>query len=803
MKDHTHHSKSKDTSEQGYDKVPSGFEGEIYSCPMHPEVRDTEKSNCPICGMFLALKSTGSGHPHKQDQVGEASHDCCSVDPVAGAAPAGKFNKVPEDFDGMVYTCPMHSEVRDIKASSCPICGMGLEPAGIVHGEADTTELDDFTKRFWVGLVLAIPVLILAMGPFLGLPIEKLIPRQISVWVELLLATPVVLWSGWPFFKRGWASIINRSPNMFTLIALGTGAAWIYSVVATTMPDIFPVGFREADGTVAVYFEAAAVIVVLVLLGQVLELRARERTGGAIRALLDLAPKMARVVRTDGSEEEVPLEDVQVGDHLRVRPGDKVPVDGIIFEGGSSVDESMLTGEPLPIKKEDGDDVTGGTINGTGSFILKAVRVGGDTILSQIVNMVAEAQRSRAPIQKMVDKVSAYFVPLVVLSAILAFVAWSFWGPSPALAYALIAAVSVLIIACPCALGLATPMSIMVATGKGAMAGVLVKNAESLENFAKVDTLIVDKTGTLTMGKPALTDIYPVEGFQEKDLLRLAASLEMGSEHPLADAIVRGVEARGIKLSKAKNFEAVTGKGVKGTVSKKAIALGNAKMMQSLDLDLTNLLGPADVMRAEGKTAMFVAIEGKLAGLIAVSDPIKETTQEAINDLHKAGLKIIMATGDNETTARAVASQLGIDDVRADMLPENKAALVKELQEAGAVVAMAGDGVNDAPALAQANVGIAMGTGADVAVESAGFTLLKGDLQGIIRAHRLSISTMKNIRQNLFFAFIYNAVGVPVAAGVLYPVFGILLSPMIAAAAMSLSSVSVISNALRLRRLKL
>ena len=797
MKDIKNHSKDTSSSDN-YDKVPTDFKGAIYACPMHPEVRDVKASSCPICGMFLKLEADIASNKNAHE-----NHDGCAVDEASAATPAGKHNKVPDGFDGMVYTCPMHPEVRDVKASSCPICGMGLEPAGIVHGEIDTTELDDFTRRFWVGLILAIPVLILAMGPFLGLPIEKVIPKRITVWLELILATPVVLWSGLPFFQRGWASVINRSPNMFTLIALGTGAAWIYSVVATSMPGIFPDGFRQEDGTVAVYFEAAAVIIVLVLLGQVLELRARERTGGAIRALLDLAPKMARIVHADGREEEIPLEEVSVGDHLRVRPGDKVPVDGTVFEGSSAVDESMLTGEPLPIKKDAGDDVTGGTINGTGSFILKAVRVGGDTTLSQIVNMVADAQRSRAPIQKMVDKVSSYFVPLVILAAITAFIAWAIWGPSPALAYALIAAVSVLIIACPCALGLATPMSIMVATGKGALAGVLVKNAESLENFSKVDTLIVDKTGTLTMGKPALTDVYPVDGLDEKQFLKLTASLEMGSEHPLAEAIVRGVEDRGIKLSKAKDFEAVTGKGAKGVVDGKSVALGNARMMETLGLDPSDLGPQADKLRSEGKTAMFVAIDGKFAGLIAVSDPIKETTQEAINDLQRAGLKIIMATGDNETTAKAVADKLGIDAVRADMLPEHKAALIKKLQAGGAVVAMAGDGVNDAPALAQADVGIAMGTGADVAVESAGFTLLKGDLRGIIRAHKLSKATMSNIRQNLFFAFIYNAVGVPIAAGVLFPVFGILLSPMIAAAAMSMSSVSVIGNALRLRSLKL
>jgi len=801
MKDHSHPHEKADT-DKSYDKVPVDFDGATYACPMHPEVRDIEKSNCPICGMFLKLESEIEDGDNEHAGKDHGDHECCSVN-AATAAPPGKYDKVPPDFDGMVYTCPMHPEVRDVKASSCPICGMGLEPAGIVRGAADTTELDDFTRRFWIGLILAIPVLILAMGPFIGLPTEKFIPRRISVWLELMLATPVVLWCGWPFFKRGWASVINRSPNMFTLIALGTGAAWAYSVVATSLPSIFPDGFRQEDGIVAIYFEAAAVIVVLVLLGQILELRARERTGGAIRALLDLAPKMARIVRADGSEEEIPLEDVKVSDHLRIRPGDKIPVDGSVFEGSSSVDESMLTGEPLPVKKQAQDDVTGGTINGTGSFILKAERVGGDTTLSQIVNMVAEAQRSRAPIQKTVDKVSSYFVPLVVLSAILAFIAWSIWGPSPALAYALIAAVSVLIIACPCALGLATPMSIMVATGKGAMAGVLVKNAESLENFAKVDTLIIDKTGTLTMGKPALTDVSPMDGFDEQEFLKLLASLEIGSEHPLAEAIVRGVEDRGIKLSKAKNFEAVTGKGVKGIVSNKAVALGNSRMMETLGLDPSNLGDQAETMRAEGKTAMFVAIEGRLAGLIAVSDPIKNTTQEAINDLHKAGLKIIMATGDNVTTAKAVADKLDIDEVRADMLPEHKAALIKELQAGGAIVAMAGDGVNDAPALAQANVGIAMGTGADVAVESAGFTLLKGDLRGIIRAHKLSKATMRNIRENLFFAFIYNGVGVPIAAGVLYPVLGILLSPMIAAAAMSLSSVSVIGNALRLRSVKL
>ena len=689
---------SKHTEKSEYDKVPEGFDGTVFTCPMHPEVRDTEESNCPICGMFLKAET--------DDEDTDGEHDCCASNPEAENAPPGKYDLVPPGYSGTIYVCPMHPEVRDIRASSCPICGMGIEPAGVVTGEADTTELDDFTKRFWIGLILTIPVVILAMGPFVGIPVNDFIPKRITVWIELVLATPVILWSGWPFFTRGWASVKTRNLNMFTLIAMGVGAAWAYSVVATIIPDIFPDAFRK-DGIVEIYFEAAAVIVTLVLLGQVLELRAREQTGGAIRALLDLAPKMARIVREDGEEEEIPLEDVQVGDHLRVRPGDKVPVDGAVFEGRSSVDESMLTGEPLPIEKTKGDDLTGGTINGTGSFIMQAKRVGGDTTLSQIVNMVAEAQRSRAPIQKLVDQISGYFVPAVILIAITAFIVWSIWGPDPAMAYALISAVSVLIIACPCALGLATPMSIMVATGKGAMAGVLVKNAESLENFAKVDTLIVDKTGTLTMGKPALTDVLPVDGMDEKQFLALTASLEKGSEHPLAEAIVRGVEERGIKLSKTKDFEAVTGKGVQGIVSGKMVAIGNARMMADLGLDRDSLISEAEAMRKQGKTAMFVAIENKLAGLVGVSDPIKDTAQQAIDALHKAGLKIIMATGDNATTAQAVADKLGIDEVRADMLPEHKSALVKELQAAGAIVAMAGDGVNDAPALAQANVGIA------------------------------------------------------------------------------------------------
>jgi Cu+-exporting ATPase len=613
----------------------------------------------------------------------------------------------------------------------------------------------------------------------------------------------VVLWSGWPFFQRCWASFVNKSPNMFTLIGIGVGAAYLYSLIATVAPGIFPAAFRGPGGAVDVYFEAAAVIVVLVLLGQLLELGARERTGGAIRALLDLAPKTALRVGADGEDEEVPLDEVLVGDQLRIRPGDSIPVDGVVVEGRSSVDESMLTGESLPVEKTPGDALTGGTLNKTGSFVMEARRVGAETMLSQIVNMVAEAQRSRAPIQKLADVVAGYFVPTVVAVAIIAFIAWSIWGPDPAMAYAFIAAVSVLIIACPCALGLATPMSIMVATGRGAQAGVLIKNAENLERFADVDTLIVDKTGTLTLGAPKLTDVIAFKGSNEETVLKMAASLERGSEHPLAEAIVEGAKERKITTIKPTEFEAVTGMGVKGVISGKEIALGNIKMMRQLSLDPKPYAETADALRTQGKTAMFVAIGGKLAGIVAVADPIKETTPSALEALRAEGLHIVMVTGDNARTAKAIAEELGIDDVRADVLPDQKARIVKELQSKGAKVAMAGDGVNDAPALAQADVGIAMGTGADVAIESAGITLLKGDLNGIVRARRLSEATMRNIKQNLFFAFAYNALGVPIAAGVLYPVFGLLLSPMIAAAAMSLSSVSVIGNALRLRTVRL
>jgi Cu+-exporting ATPase len=705
---------------------------------------------------------------------------------------------------GTQYTCPMHPEIVRDAPGDCPLCGMALEPMGIPSGdEGPNPELVDFTRRFWIGTALTLPVLVLAMAPHLGLPLREAVGEGPAVWAELILATPVVLWAGWPFFVRGAKSIVNRSLNMFTLIAIGTGAAYLFSLVATLAPQVFPAGFRDAQGHVGVYYEAAAVIVVLVLLGQMLELRARERTGGAIRALLDLAAKTARVIRPDGREEEIPLEAVQVGDHLRVRPGDKMPVDGSVVEGHSVVDESMLTGEPLPVEKAQGDDVTGATINGSGSLVIEARRVGADTVLSQIVGMVAEAQRSRAPIQKLADQVAGVFVPAVVGVAVLAFVAWSIWGPSPAMAYALVAAVAVLIIACPCAMGLATPMSIMTATGRGAQAGVLIRNAEALERFAKVDILIVDKTGTLTLGKPKLAAVLPEEGVAEDDLLRLAAALERGSEHPLAEAIVAGAAARGLDLPKTEDFEAITGKGVKGRVDGKSVALGNGKLLDLLGVAARAATAEADARRDQGETVMFVVIEGKLAGLVSVADPVKETTPAALKALHGEGLRIVMVTGDNERTARAVAGRLGIDEVRADVLPEEKARIVKEFQAAGARVALAGDGVNDAPALAQADVGIAMGTGADVAIESAGITLVKGDLTGIVRARRLAQATMRNIRQNLFFAFAYNAAGVPIAAGVLYPVFGLLLSPMIAAAAMSLSSVSVVGNALRLRRVKL
>ncbi|MBL3705373.1 heavy metal translocating P-type ATPase [Sulfitobacter sp. BDSS02] len=735
-----------------------------------------------------------------------AGHDHHGHDHNAGAAPAdGRYDTVPEGYDGAVYTCPMHPQVRQVEHGSCPICGMGLElESGVPMDDGPNPELVDFTRRFWVGTVLTIPLLILTMGPYLGFPeVREIFGERATLWIELVLGTPVVLWCGWPFLVRGWNSFRTMNLNMFSLIGMGVIAAWLFSVVAVLAPGIFPDGFRDAEGHVGVYFEAAAVIVTLVLLGQVMELRAREGTGKAIRALLDMAAKTARVIRDDGSEEEIPLEDVQVGDRLRVRPGDKVPVDGVVLEGRSSVDESMISGEPVPVEKTEGDPLTGATINGTGSLVMEATRVGSDTMLAQIVEMVSNAQRSRAPIQKYADKVAGYFVPAVIGIALLSFIAWAIWGPAPALSYALISAVAVLIIACPCALGLATPMSIMTATGRGAQAGVLIKNAEALERFEKVDTLIVDKTGTLTMGKPQLVAVLPQPGHDEAEVLRLAASLERGSEHPLAEAIVRGAEERDVKMANADDFEAVTGKGVKGVVDGKAVALGNLAMIRDLGLEAGDLTAKANARRDEGETVMFVVLDGKIAGLVGVADPVKETTPAAIKDLHELGFRVIMATGDNERTAKAIGARLGIDEIRADVLPEDKARIIKELQQQGRKVAMAGDGVNDAPALAQADVGIAMGTGADVAIESAGITLVKGNLDGIVRARRLARATMRNIRQNLFFALIYNASGVPVAAGVLFPFFGILISPMFAAFAMSASSISVVLNSLRLRGAKI
>ncbi|KUO55402.1 MAG: copper-transporting ATPase [Alphaproteobacteria bacterium BRH_c36] len=758
----------------------------------------------PVCGMSVDLSV---GKP-TVEYGGETYHFC-------SAGCAKKFEADPQKYKdgppapepmpaGTTYTCPMHPEIVRDEPGTCPICGMALEPMGIPTGdEGPNPELVDFTQRFWVAVAFSLPILILAMGPHVGLPIRQWIGEQTANWLELALATPVVLYAGWPFFVRCKDSFLSRNPNMWTLIGIGVGAAYLYSVVATLAPDLFPEAFRGTDGSVAVYFEAAAVIVALVLLGQILELRARARTGGAIRALLDLSPKTARRVNADGSEETLPLDLVAVGDKLRVRPGDAVPVDGTLREGRSSVDESMLTGESVPVEKNPGDAVTGGTLNGSGSFVMEVERVGSDTMLSKIVAMVADAQRSRAPIQKLVDRVAGYFVPTVVAIGFVAFAAWAIWGPPPALAYAFIAAVSVLIIACPCALGLATPMSIMVATGRGAQAGVLIKNAEMLERFADVDTLIVDKTGTLTMGAPKLTDVKAYGGVTDEEVLTLAAGLERGSAHPLAEAIVAGAEERGIAIPSASNFESVTGKGVQATVSGREVALGNAAMMEAGGTDVTEGSQAAENLRAQGKTVMFISIEGSFAGLIAVADPVKETTAEAISNLHEEGLQILMVTGDNRATALALARTLGIDKVYADVLPEDKARIVRELQAGGAMVAMAGDGVNDSPALAQADVGIAMGTGADVAIEAAGITLLKGDLRGIVRARRLSRATMANIRQNLVFAFGYNALGVPIAAGILYPAFGLLLSPMIAAAAMSLSSVSVIANALRLGSVKL
>jgi len=739
----------------------------LYTCPMHPEVQQPDPGSCPKCGMAL--------------------------EPMGAPVPATKTE----------YTCPMHPEIVQDHPGNCPKCGMALEPRS-VEAEEDDSELRDMNRRFWVSAILAIPVLISAMAAeFWPEQMAEIVDPGLRQWFELILATPVVVWGGWIFYVRAVQSVITRNLNMFTLIGLGVSVAWIYSVIAVLLPGIFPREVFNEVGVVPVYFEAAAVITALILLGQVLELRARSQTNAAIKLLLGLAPKTARIVRDDGSEEDIPMEHVQVGNKLRIRPGEKVPVDGEVLEGDSSVDESMVTGEPIPVHKTAGERLIGATVNGTGSLLMQAEKVGADTLLAQIVQMVAEAQRSRAPIQRLVDIVSGYFVPAVVIIAIITFIVWYVWGPEPALAYAVINAVAVLIIACPCALGLATPMSIMVGTGRGAMMGVLFKNAEALEELRKVDTLVVDKTGTLTEGHPELVSVTATEGFAENDIVRLAASIERSSEHPLAAAIVRGAAARGVELAAVEDFQSVTGKGVTGKVDGRSIALGNIKLLEDAGIDPGDLPRLADAGRAEGQTVMLIAVDGRAAGLIGVADPVKQTTPEAIRFLHEEDIEIVMLTGDNRKTAEAVAGKLGIDRVEAEVLPDQKAAIIKELQAEGRVVAMAGDGINDAPALAQAQVGIAMGTGTDVAMESAGVTLVKGDLRGIVRARRLSRATMRNIRQNLFFAFIYNTLGVPVAAGVLYPVFGILLSPIIAAAAMSFSSVSVITNALRLKRLRL
>ncbi len=708
----------------------------------------------------------------------------------------------PASAEGVIYTCPMHPQIRQPGPGNCPICGMALEPETPLIQEGPSAELTDMTRRFWIGLALSIPVLFLEMGGHL-FDLHMLVSPKTSNWVQMVLATPVVLWAGWPFFERGWKSILSRHLNMFTLIAMGTGVAWAYSMVATLLPGLFPETLRTADGTVAVYFEAAAVITVLVLLGQVLELRAREQTGGAIRALLDLAPKTARRIREDGTDEDVGLDVVSVGDRLRVRPGEQVPVDGVLLEGRSSVDESMITGESMPVTKEVGSKLIGGTMNQTGGFVMEAAKVGRDTMLSQIVRMVADAQRSRAPIQRLADEVSGWFVPVVIGVAIIAFAVWMIMGPEPRFAHGLVAAVAVLIIACPCALGLATPMSIMVGVGRGARLGVLIKNAEALERFEKVDTLIVDKTGTLTEGRPKVTAIVPREGLAEADLLRLAATLERSSEHPLALAVVNAANERNIPLGTAQDFDSPVGKGVTGTVEGRRLILGSHRIMGESGIDVKALTAKAEELRGEGATVIFMASDGEVAGLFAIADPVKATTPKAVKALVEEGVRVVMLTGDNRTTAQAVASRLGIQEVEAEVLPEDKSKIVARLRSEGKIVAMAGDGVNDAPALAAADVGIAMGTGTDVAIESAGVTLLKGDLEGIVRARQLSRATMANIRQNLFFAFIYNAAGVPIAAGALYPTFGLLLSPIIAAAAMALSSVSVIGNSLRLRSMEL
>lgn len=760
----------------------------------------------PVCGMTVNPETAAGSFKHNGQAYYFCSTHCLD-----------KFRDDPERFlnkpmalepltvtpprQKIEYTCPMHPQIVRDAPGNCPICGMALEPRTVSLTEEENPELVNMRQRFWVSATLTLPLFAIGMSEFIpGAPIARLIPMNGLSWIGLALATPVVIWGGWPFFVRAWQSVVNRSPNMFTLIGLGVSVAYVFSLVATVWPQIFPASVRDPMGNIPVYFEAAAVITTLVLLGQVLELKARSQTSAAIKALLGLAPKTARRVAPDGSEQDVSLDQVQVGDLLRVRPGEKIPVDGVITEGSSAIDESMVTGEPIPVEKRPGDHIIGATVNGTGSFVMRAERVGAETLLSQIVQMVAEAQRSRAPIQKLADLVAAYFVPTVIAIAVITFIVWSIWGPEPRLAHGLVNAVAVLIIACPCALGLATPMSIMVATGKAAQVGVLFKNAEAIEVMRKVNILIVDKTGTLTEGKPKLTRVVAASDMDEKMLLRLAATLERGSEHPLAAAIVAGAEERGIELAKTSSFESITGKGVRGEVDGHHVALGNRALAHDLRIDPGLLTSSAESLRGDGQTVMFVVIDGKVAGLIGVADPIKETTPEAIKQLHEEGIRIVMVTGDSATTANAVAKKLSLDDVVAEVLPNQKVDVVKRFQSEGRIVAMAGDGINDAPALAQADVGIAMGTGTDVAMKSADITLVKGDLRGIVRTRVLSCLTIRNVKQNLFFAFVYNSIGVPIAAGVLYPFFGILLSPMIAAAAMSFSSVSVIGNALRLRR---
>ena len=754
-----------------------------------------------VCGMTVDPKTT----PHKTDYKGETYYFCSAGCRTKFAANPAKYLKprTPEPvIEGAIYTCPMHPEIRQQGPGSCPICGMALEPEMPSADTGPNPELVDLTRRFWIGLVLTLPVFVLEMGAHV-VGAHNWVDPTLSNYIQFAFATPVVLWAGWPFFVRGWQSLVTRNLNMFTLIAIGTGVAYVYSVVATFAPGIFPEAFRGHAGAPAVYFESAAVITVLVLMGQVLELRAREATSGAIRALLNLAPTTAHRVKDDGSDEEVSLDAVHVGDKLRVRPGDKVPVDGTVLEGRSSLDESMVTGESMPVTKEKDAHVIGGTLNASGSFVMRADKIGRDTLLSQIVQMVASAQRSRAPIQRLADQVASWFVPLVIAAAIAAFASWSWFGPEPRFAYALVAAVSVLIIACPCALGLATPMSIMVGVGRGAQGGVLIRNAEALERMEKIDTIVVDKTGTLTEGKPKVVAVTPAEGFDEAQVLRLAASVERGSEHPLAAAIVAAAAERKLDLAPVRGFDAPAGKGVIGMVERQRLALGNANFLAELNIDIAPLAAEAERLRADGATAVFLAVNGKPAGILAIADPVKASTPAAVKALQAAGIRVVMLTGDNRTTALAVAKRLGIAEVEAEVLPDQKSAVIDKLKREGRVVAMAGDGVNDAPALAAADVGIAMGTGSDVAIESAGITLLKGDLNGLVKARALSTAVMRNIRQNLFFAFIYNSAGVPIAAGVLYPVFGLLLSPVIAAAAMAMSSVSVVGNALRLRRVSL